>query len=164
MTSLAPSPSSSPSSTKAAVTQFETRHIVTFEETNVVGNVYYANYFSWQGRCRELFLQRHAPELLAELEAGELRMVTAHASCDFLDEFRAFDEVLIRMQLLAFIPFGLSLGFEYSALGAAGQPGDVVARGRQDLKFLRRHGDSWQLAQLSRVSPSLASVLGAETP
>ena len=141
------------------VTRFDHLHIVTFEETNLVGNVYYANYFSWQGRCRELFLRRHAPDLLAELEAGDLRMVTAHASCDFLDEFRAFDEVLIRMRLLAFIPFGVSLGFEYSAIGAQGQPGDVIARGRQDIKFLRRQGEHWQLAQ---VSPSLASVLRAE--
>ena len=140
------------------VTQFEMRHIVTFEETNVVGNVYYSNCFSWQGRCRELFLRRYVPELLAELEAGELRMVTAHASCDFSDEFRAFDEVLIHMRLLGFIPFGVSLGFEYSVLGAHEQPGDVIARGRQDIKFLRRQGDSWELAQLA---PSLAAVLGA---
>lgn len=133
------------------VTHFEMRHVVTFEETNVVGNVYYSNYFSWQGRCRELFLRRYAPDLLAELESGQLRMVTAHASCDFLDEFRAFDEVEVRMRLLGFISFGLSLGFDYAAAG-----GDVIARGRQDIKFLRRHGDDWEL---SPVSASLAAVL-----
>ena len=31
---------------------FDMDHVVTFEETNLVGNVYYTNYFSWQGRCR----------------------------------------------------------------------------------------------------------------
>ena len=35
---------------------FEYRHVVSFEETNLVGNVYFANHLSWQGRCRELFL------------------------------------------------------------------------------------------------------------
>ena len=35
---------------------FEYLHTVGFEETNLVGNVYYVNYLRWQGRCRELFL------------------------------------------------------------------------------------------------------------
>lgn len=144
----------------APVTQFEIRHVVTFEETNVVGNVYYANYFSWQGRCRELFLRRHAPGLLGQLEAGTLRMVTSHASCDFVDEFRAFDEVRLRMRLLSFIPFGVSLGFDYALADAQGRAGDVVARGRQDIKFLGRQEDGpWQLVP---VSPELLAVLKPE--
>jgi enediyne biosynthesis thioesterase len=144
---------------KVPITQFDMLHVVTFEETNVVGNVYYSNYFSWQGKCRELFLRLHAPDLLTELESGRLRMVTAHASCDFADEFRAFDEVRIRMRLLSFIPFGVSLGFDYAALCDDNVVGDVIARGRQDIKFLRRHGEQWQLAQ---VPPSLALVLRPE--
>ena len=31
---------------------YEYRHVVGFEETNLVGNVYYVNYVRWQGRCR----------------------------------------------------------------------------------------------------------------
>ncbi len=114
---------------------FEMLHLVTFEETNLVGNVYYTNYFSWQGRCREMFLRDHAPEILAALQAGSLRLVTAHASCDFVDEFNAFDEISIRMSLNRFIPYGVSLGFEYSRSGASTE---VLARGRQDIKFLQR--------------------------
>ena len=40
---------------------FEYRHVVGFEETNLVGNVYYANHVRWQGRVRELFLRGRAP-------------------------------------------------------------------------------------------------------
>ncbi|HVR11545.1 MAG TPA: acyl-CoA thioesterase, partial [Thermoanaerobaculia bacterium] len=40
---------------------FEYRHLVGFEETNLVGNVYYVNHLRWQGRCREMFLLEHAP-------------------------------------------------------------------------------------------------------
>ncbi len=36
---------------------YEIRHTVGFEETNLVGNVYYVNYLRWQGRCRETFLK-----------------------------------------------------------------------------------------------------------
>ena len=35
---------------------YEYPHMVGFEETNLVGNVYYVNYLRWQGRCREMFL------------------------------------------------------------------------------------------------------------
>ncbi len=51
---------------------YEYRHIVGFEETNLVGNVYYVNHVRWQGRCREMFLRDHVPELLEELSDGLL--------------------------------------------------------------------------------------------
>jgi enediyne biosynthesis thioesterase len=121
---------------------FDMRHVVTFEETNLVGNVYYTNYFSWQGRCRELFLRTHAPQTAADLEAGRLRLVTAHASCDYVDEFRAFDEVLVRLSLNRMIAYGISLNFEYQRANT------TLARGRQDIKFLRPVGAEWELAEL----------------
>ena len=64
---------------------YEYRHIVGFEETNLVGNVYFVNHLRWQGRCRELFLRDHAPGVLAELGRG-LSFVTIHVSCDYFEE------------------------------------------------------------------------------
>ncbi len=124
---------------------FDMDHVVTFEETNLVGNVYYTNYFSWQGRCREMFLRERAPETLVALQNGELRLVTAHASCDFVDEFTAFDEVVVRMSLNRFIAYGVSLNFDYSRRSAVT---DTLARGRQDIKFLRREGTRWDLCEI----------------
>lgn len=127
---------------------FDMHHVVTFEETNLVGNVYYTNYFSWQGRCREMFLREHAPQTLAELKAGELRLVTAHASCDFSDEFIVFDEVVVRLSLNRIIAYGVSLNFDYARSNAAL---DVLARGRQDIKFLRRQGGRWNLSDVPQA-------------
>lgn len=124
---------------------FDLPHVVTFEETNLVGNVYYTNYFSWQGRCREMFLREHAPQMLAELQAGQLRLVTAHASCDFAEEFNAFDEIVIRLSLNRAIAYGLSLNFDY----VRGQ--ETLARGRQDIKFLRLAAGKWELAEVPEV-------------
>jgi len=124
---------------------FDMQHVVTFEETNLVGNVYYTNYFSWQGRCREMFLREHAPQTLVELQAGELRLVTAHASCDFADEFNVFDEIVVRLSLNRFIAFGVSLNFDYLRANAASA---VLARGRQDIKFLRRQANEWALSEI----------------
>lgn len=124
---------------------YEMLHVITFEETNLVGNVYYTNYFSWQGRCREMFLREHAPEILAGLQSGTLRLVTAHASCDFVDEFTAFEEISIQMSLIRFIPYGVSLGFEY---GRCGADSEVLARGRQDIKFLHLNHGKWDLFEI----------------
>ena len=54
---------------------YEYRHVVGFEDTNLVGNVYYVNHLRWQGRCREMFLREHVPELLNELQS-DLALVT----------------------------------------------------------------------------------------
>lgn len=113
---------------------YDYRHIVSFEETNVVGNVYFTRYLSWQGRCRELFLRDHVPELLAEL-AHDLRLVTTSASCEYFAELRAFDEVIVRMTLSAATQTRLGMAFEYLRCGDGGD--ELVARGRQEAACLR---------------------------
>ncbi|WP_287676637.1 MULTISPECIES: acyl-CoA thioesterase [unclassified Microcystis] len=77
---------------------YEYHHIVSFQETNLVGNVYYANYVQWQGRCREMFLKDNAPDIITELCQG-LALVTVRVSCEYLSELFAFDHVIIRMRL-----------------------------------------------------------------
>ena len=57
---------------------FEYQHIVGFEETNLIGNVYYVNHVRWQGRCREMFLHEKAPEVLDLLEQGLQRLGLLH--------------------------------------------------------------------------------------
>lgn len=92
---------------------FEYRHTVGLKETNLVGNVYFSNYLEWQGRCREMFLHRHAPEVLKEIQAGTLALVTVSCSCDYLAELQAFDELSIRMTLEAHGHDWASMRFDY---------------------------------------------------
>ncbi|GAA2838544.1 acyl-CoA thioesterase [Crossiella cryophila] len=113
---------------------FEHRHLVTLEETNALGNVYFTHYLRWQGQCRELFLRTRAPEVLAELGERTL-LVTTHCSCDYYAELHAFDEVLIRMRVGEVLQNRLTLLFEYLR---AGQP---IARGKQGLAWFTRDGD-----------------------
>ena len=117
---------------------FEYRHVVGFEDTNVVGNVYYANHVRWQGRCRELFLREHAPEVLGQLAHG-LTLATTHVSCDYFAELFAFDEVVIRMRLEELTPSRLSLSFEYWRRN--GEAEELVARGGHQVVCLRRVAD-----------------------
>jgi enediyne biosynthesis thioesterase len=117
---------------------YEHRHVVGFEETNLVGNVYYVNHLRWQGRCREMFLRDHAPEILDEL-ARDLALATVRCSCDYLAELAAFDEILIRMRLGAVVQNRLTLLFEYWRQNDGGE--ELVARGEQVVACMRREGE-----------------------
>jgi enediyne biosynthesis thioesterase len=112
---------------------YEYEHTVGFEETNLVGNVYFARHLSWQGRCRELFLRDHAPEVLDEL-TRDLRLVTTHVSCDYYAELRAFDHVVVRMTLARMTQGRVAMRFEYL------RGHEVVARGTQEIACLRAAG------------------------
>ena len=117
---------------------YEYRHIVGFEETNLVGNVYYVNHVSWQGRVREMFLRDYAPDIIAELSRG-LSLATVRVSCEYLAELTAFDEVIIRMRLGELTQSRMTLLFEYWRAGGAGE--ELIARGQQEIACLRREGE-----------------------
>jgi enediyne biosynthesis thioesterase len=117
---------------------YEYRHIVSFEETNLVGNVYYVNHLSWQGRVREMFLRDHAPDIIGELSRG-LSLATVRVSCEYLAELMAFDEVIIRMRLGELTQSRMTLLFEYWRAGKSGE--ELIARGEQEVACLRREGE-----------------------
>ena len=134
---------------------YEYRHVVGFEETNLVGNVYYVNHLSWQGRCRELFLREHTPELLGELARG-LHLVTTKCSCEYLAEVFAFDEIVVRMRLAELAQNRLTLGFEYWRQNGTAE--ELVARGDQQVIVMRTEGDRTVPAP---IPPALREALRA---
>jgi enediyne biosynthesis thioesterase len=117
---------------------YEYHHVVGFEETNLVGNVYFVNHLRWQGRCREMFLRDHAPGVLAEIERG-LAFVTVRVACDYFEELRALDEIAVRMRLVGQSQNRMTLGFEY-VRDREGRD-EVVARGEQQVACMRREAD-----------------------
>lgn len=117
---------------------FEYIHVVGFEETNLVGNVYYTNHLRWQGRCREMFLREHAPEILAALAEGFV-LATVNVSCEYLAELSAFDELIIRMRLGALKQNRITMLFEYWRQSSEGE--ELIARGEQEVACMQREGD-----------------------
>ncbi|MFE2209079.1 MULTISPECIES: acyl-CoA thioesterase [Streptomyces] len=113
---------------------FEYRHTVGFEETNLVGNVYYVNYLRWQGRCREMFLHQKAPDVLAEVR-DDLKLFTLKVDCEFFAEITAFDELSIRMRLSELGQTQLEFTFDY--VKVTGGAEILVARGRQRIACMR---------------------------
>jgi enediyne core biosynthesis thioesterase len=113
---------------------FEYLHTVGFEETNLVGNVYYVNYLRWQGRCREMFLKTYAPEILADLQR-DLKLFTLRVDCEFFAELTAFQDVAVRMHLVDLAQTQIELSFDYARLSAGRDT--LVARGRQRVACMR---------------------------
>ncbi|UFW90539.1 acyl-CoA thioesterase [Bradyrhizobium barranii] len=113
---------------------FTYRHIVSFEETNLVGNVYFTRHLSWQGRCREMFLKSHAPTILDEL-THDLRLVTLRVSCEYFEELTAFDEIDVQMSLAYLRQHRIGLDFNTFKLQPGGRV--CIARGFQQIGCMR---------------------------
>jgi enediyne biosynthesis thioesterase len=113
---------------------YEYRHRVGFEETNLVGNVYYVNYLRWQGRCREMFLLEKAPAVLDDIR-DDLKLFTLKVDCEFLAELSAFDELAIRMRLEDLTQTQIGFAFDYVRLNNGFE--QLVARGRQRIACMR---------------------------
>lgn len=113
---------------------YELRHLVGFEETNLVGNVYYVNYVRWQGRCREMFLLEMAPEVLDDIR-DDLKLFTVSVGCEFFAEITAFDQLSIRMRLEELTQTQIVFTFDYLRLHGGAE--NLVARGRQRVACMR---------------------------
>lgn len=137
---------------------YEYEHVVTFEDTNLVGNVYFARLVGWQGRCRELFLREHAPAVADDL-TRDLRLVTTRVSCEFFAELRAFDVVTVRMTLRAASQTRVAMAFEYLRQAQGGD--ELVARGEQEAACLRMASGVPMPAPLP---PALRDALEAYDP
>lgn len=130
---------------------YEYRHVVGFQETNLAGNVYYTNHLAWQGRCREMFLRDHAPDVLHELSRG-LALATVSCACEYFAELTAFDEVIVQMRLVELVQNRMRLAFEYW------RDRELVARGEQQVACMRRDGEK---LLPTPVPPSLRAALSA---
>ena len=84
----------------------------TLEESNVVGNVYYGNYFIWQGRILDLFLYAVAPEYLRVANArGE--MVCLYSRMTYMREAMPFDKVRAVLYVKSVSECGALFNFEF---------------------------------------------------
>ncbi|WP_007023580.1 acyl-CoA thioesterase [Saccharomonospora iraqiensis] len=114
------------------MSEYVLRHRVMFDETNLVGNVYFAHYLHWQGHCREAFLAEHAPGVLHEVRTGELVMVTVSCSMEYFVEVFALEEIDIGMTLRGSAGNRVEMDYEFR------RAEQLVARGQQVVSCLRR--------------------------
>lgn len=76
---------------------FSIEKTVFLEDTNMMGNTYFANYVAWQGEARETLLLSH-PNIAAEMKASQhIRMITHSVYHRFMEETTFGDRVEIRV-------------------------------------------------------------------
>jgi acyl-CoA thioesterase FadM len=80
----------------------------TLEDSNLVGNIYFANYYLLHGRARDHFFREAAPDYYVGTgERGELRC--RYCRIDHLREAMPFDRILVRLSLDAMHELGVRL-------------------------------------------------------
>jgi len=134
-----------PDRTAAVAAVFAWPHTVTFGETNVMGNVYFARHFEWQGDCREMFLKTYCPGIVGEFARG-LRLVTLNAHAEFFDELFAFDEIELRMRLGFLQQHRIGLRFDTMKKNSSGW--SLAASGAQDVACMRSRGGALEPAAI----------------
>lgn len=82
-----------------------------FEDGNVVGNIYFATYGAWQGRVRDRFFYELSPENFSGLPDAEL--ICANFRMTQLREAVPFDRVRVEMRLVALYESAADLSFHY---------------------------------------------------
>jgi len=71
--------------------------IPTYDDTNSVGNVYFANYVRWVGKTRELFFARCVPNF--DLKTTGFFILTRDFYHKFVRETREFEAILVRIRV-----------------------------------------------------------------
>jgi acyl-CoA thioesterase FadM len=89
------------------------------EDSNLVGNIYFSNYYSWQARLREKYLFTQWPDIFQQNNKGEFTCV--HAEVNHLQEAMPFETIRVSMYLNELFEEGFTLYFEYHSIGGQGQ-------------------------------------------
>ena len=110
---------------------FVMRIVPTYDDTNSVGNVYFANYVRWVGKARELFFNACMPKF--DLETTSYFVLTKSFNHDFRREIAEFEPVTVTVSIARHNRKFVTLGHEIR-----GKTGDLIGRGEQDLMFVDR--------------------------
>jgi enediyne polyketide synthase len=119
----------------------------TLEDSNLVGNIYFSNYYLWQGRVRDRFVNEIVPEYFnASGKQGEFRC--ANCRVDHMSEAMPFERIAIRMYRSVVYEKGLLFYFDYFRILADG--------GRQKLGY-GMHEAIWNTptSDLKNWAPSM---------
>ncbi|MCJ7603516.1 MAG: FAD-dependent oxidoreductase [Desulfobulbaceae bacterium] len=117
------------------------------EDANLVGNIYFANYYKWQGRTRDNFLKEIYPEFNSGFErGGELRCV--HCKVNHLNEAMPYDHIIVRMHKKAVHERGVDLFFEYFRVNPDGKNQKIGYGEHRAMWYAPNKQGAWSPADL----------------
>ncbi|MER2268486.1 acyl-CoA thioesterase [Methylobacterium oxalidis] len=101
----------------------------TYDDTNSVGNVYFANYFRWVGKARELFFHACMPDF--DLATTNFYILTRSFNHDFRREAREFEPIYVRIRIASYNRKFVTLAHEIHS-----RTQGLLGRGEQSLMFV----------------------------
>lgn len=108
-------------------------------DANIVGNIYFANYYAWQGRVRDRYFYGLVPEFFQGTgEAGEL--ICLNCRVDHLREGMPFDRIEVRMALKSLKTSRATFHFDYFKSLPDGRQ-LKLAIGEQTVVWVQRDAD-----------------------
>lgn len=89
-------------------------------DSNMVGNIYFSNYYKWQGIVRDSYFYSLIPDHFHQTFSNcELRCIKTRV--DHLRDTMPFAKIIVRMYLNSLFENGCELGFEYFQLLPGGK-------------------------------------------
>uniref|UniRef100_UPI004055BA3C SDR family NAD(P)-dependent oxidoreductase n=1 Tax=Candidatus Electrothrix sp. TaxID=2170559 RepID=UPI004055BA3C len=101
--------------------------LTSLEDSNLVGNIYFSTYYSWQARVRDHYLFAQLPEIFQQGDVGEFTCV--HAEVNHLQEAMPFETIEVSMYLNDLFEEGFTLYFEYYSVPERGGRKKKLAHG-----------------------------------
>lgn len=108
---------------------FVMRMVPTYDDTNSVGNVYFANYMRWVGKARELFFNHCMPEF--DLASTSFYVLTRSFQHDFRREAQEFEPIMVRIRIETHNRKFVTLAHEIHSENQG-----LLGRGSQSLMFV----------------------------
>lgn len=115
------------------------------EHSNLAQNIYFSNYFIWQGHLRDRYLFEISPEQYRKMGA-QGQMVCMDCQVTHLREAMPFDRIAVTMKLQKLCERGLSLFFEYFKVDSGGKR-QKLAYGSHTLAWVRVDGSDSYVPQ-----------------
>lgn len=108
----------------------------TLEDSNLVGNVYYGNYFVWQGRVRDILINNIVSECMRGIgENGE--MLCLQSRQDYLRDAMPFDNIIVSISTRTVYECGVVFGYEFYRSLPDGSE-EKLAVGEQEIAWVIR--------------------------
>jgi YbgC/YbaW family acyl-CoA thioester hydrolase len=108
---------------------FTMQLVPTYDDTNSVGNIYFANYVRWVGKARELFFNVCLPNF--DLKTTHFYILTRSFTHNFRRETREFEPITVRIRVSSLNRKFVTLDHEIY-----GSVNGLLGSGEQTLMFV----------------------------
>lgn len=110
--------------------EFTVTRTVEFSETDMAGIVHYSNFFRYMESAEHAFFRSIGTSVASRTGTPRLGWPRVHASCDYHRPLRFEDRFEVRLRVVEKRTKSIGYEFRFVRLGAEGEAGEEVARGR----------------------------------